>query len=55
MIPVRARVGTTRWDTSLYPKDGSYIVPLKDSVRRAEGLEVGNVVELQLTVRMSRP
>ena len=51
MIPVHARVGTTRWDTSLYPKDGGYIVPVKDAVRRAEGLEVGNVVALRLTVK----
>jgi hypothetical protein len=51
MIPVHARVGATRWDTSLYPKEGGYIVPVKDVVRRTEGLEVGNVVALRLTVR----
>jgi len=51
MIPVHVRVGATRWDTSLYPKDGRYIVPMKDAVRRTEGLEVGNVVTLGLSVR----
>lgn len=51
MIPVRARLRATRWDTSLYPKDGGYIVPLKDAVRQAEGLEVGDAVSVQLTVR----
>ena len=30
-----------RWKTSLWPKDGGYIVPIKDDVRRAEGLELG--------------
>ncbi len=50
MIPVRARVGATRWDTSLYPKNGGYVVPLKDAVRHAEGLDVGNVISVRLTV-----
>ena len=33
MIPVRARIGATVWETSLFPKDGMYLVPLKDAVR----------------------
>jgi hypothetical protein len=50
MVPVEARVGATRWATSLWPKDGGYVVPLKDAVRRAEQLEVGDVVTLGLNV-----
>jgi hypothetical protein len=50
MIPVAARIGDTRWATSLFPKDGAYVVPLKDVVRRSEGLEVGDTVLLRLTV-----
>ena len=50
MIPVRAVVGQTEWTTSLFPKDGGYVVPLKDAVRRAELLEVGDVVDLRLVV-----
>ena len=34
MIPATVRIGATEWKTSLSPKDGHYIVPLKDSVRR---------------------
>ena len=37
MIPVEARIGSTRWTTSLFPKNGGYVVPLKDLVREAEG------------------
>lgn len=57
MIPVRASVHGTRWETSLFPKDGGYLVPVKDAVRRAEGLEQGDVVTVQLTVapRRRRP
>ncbi|MFI6265407.1 DUF1905 domain-containing protein [Micromonospora sp. NPDC051006] len=50
MIPVAARIGDTGWQTSLYPKDGRYVVPLRTSVRRAEGLEVGDVVLVRLSV-----
>jgi Domain of unknown function (DUF1905) len=50
MIPVRAVVGQTEWTTSLFPKEGGYVVPLKDAVRRAEVLEVGDVVALRLVV-----
>ena len=50
MIPVTARIGGTRWTTSLFPKDGRYIVPLKTWVRRAEGLDVGETVTVRLSV-----
>ncbi len=50
MIPVTARIGDTDWTTSLWPKDGRYIVPLKTVVRRAEGIEVGDPVTVRLTV-----
>src|SRR5437879_4911196 len=33
MIPVAARIGGTGWTTSLWPKDGAYLVPIKTWVR----------------------
>ncbi|PWU49888.1 DUF1905 domain-containing protein [Micromonospora globispora] len=50
MIPVTARIGATRWTTSLFPKDGRYIVPVKAAVRQAEGLDAGDIVTVRLTV-----
>jgi hypothetical protein len=50
MIPVTATLGDTCWTTSLYPKEGSYVVPLKDAVRRAESVEVGDTVTVRLVV-----
>ncbi len=50
MIPVTARIGRTEWTTSLFPKDGRYLVPVKTWVRKAEGLEVGDLVTVHLTV-----
>ena len=51
MIPVHARIGKTEWKTSMWPKDGHYILPLKDSVREAEHLGEGDTVTVQLDVR----
>lgn len=50
MIPVAAQIGATEWTTSLFPKDGGYIVPIKASVRNAEELELGDTVTVRLTV-----
>ncbi|MGY0236798.1 DUF1905 domain-containing protein [Longispora urticae] len=50
MIPVTARIGDTEWTTSLFPKDGAYLVPLKTRVRGAETIEVGDTVTVRLTV-----
>jgi len=50
MIPVEARIGSTRWTTSLFPKNGGYVVPLKDLVRSAEGIDVGDTVTVRLAV-----
>ena len=50
MIPVAARIGSTEWVTSLFPKDGRYILPAKTWVRKAEKLELGDTVAVRLTV-----
>ena len=49
-IPVTARVGTTRFTTSLFPKDGGYIVPIKAAVRRAEHIDLGDIVAVSLSI-----
>ncbi|ADL46855.1 MULTISPECIES: DUF1905 domain-containing protein [Micromonospora] len=50
MIPVTVRIGGTGWRTSLWPKDGRYVVPLRVAARRAEGIELGDRVDVRLTV-----
>ena len=52
MIPVTAQVGGTEWTTSLFPKDGGYVLPVKDLVRKGEHLEVGDVVTVGLAVNI---
>lgn len=51
VIPVHVRIGKTEWTTSLFPKDGLYLVPIKASVRTAENLEEGDEVTVRLEVR----
>ena len=51
MIPAIVRIGKTEWKTSLFPKDGGYIVPIKASVQKAENLEEGDKVTVRLEVR----
>ena len=50
MIPVTAAIGATEWTTSLFAKDGAYVVPLKDLVRKAEGIGEGDPVSMRLTI-----
>lgn len=49
VIPVRGRIGSTTFRTSLFPKDGTYLIPIKGSVRAAEGVELGHRVTVDLT------
>ncbi len=49
-IRVRAKVGKTSWDTSIFPdsKSGTFLLPVKASVRRAEGLEDGDATSVNI-------
>lgn len=47
-IPVTARIGATEFTTSLFPKGELYLVPVKNAVRAAEGLELGDHVTVRL-------
>jgi hypothetical protein len=51
-VRVRATVGRTTWATSVFPDSGSgsYVLPVKKAVRRAEGLEDGEPVEVDLDI-----
>jgi hypothetical protein len=40
----------TDFTTALFPKDGRYLLPLKDAVRSRIDVEVGQVVTVTLSV-----
>jgi hypothetical protein len=50
VIPATVRIGATQFMTSLFPKDGGYLIPIRDAVRAAEGLELGDATPVELTV-----
>ena len=50
VIPVHVRIGKTEWKTSLFPKEGRYLVPIRMSVQKSENLDVGDSVVIQLEV-----
>lgn len=49
-IPVMVRIGKTEYRTSLFPKDGVYLTPVKAAVQKAEGVKVGDLVKVRLEV-----
>jgi hypothetical protein len=50
VIPVEATIGGVRFTTSLFPKDDTYLLPIKADVRRRTGVTVGDVVEVEMRV-----
>ena len=50
VLPATVRIGGTEFTTSLFPKDGTFLVPVKTAVRRAEGIEGGDVVVVEVVV-----
>lgn len=49
-VPVTARIGATEWETSLLPKNGGYVLPVKSAVRQREGFGDGDLVTVGMSV-----
>ena len=51
-LRVEVTIGTTTWPTSIFPdnKRGTYVLPVKKEVRKAEGLSDGSTANVQLQV-----
>lgn len=48
VIPATVTIGSTSVSTSLFPKGGGYLVPIKNALRLPEQIELGDVVSLTL-------
>ena len=46
VVPVRARIGRTGFTTAMFPREGTWFLPVKVAVRRAEGIDLGDVVDV---------
>lgn len=51
-VKVRAGIGNTTWHTSIFPDKGSggWFLPVKAAVRKAEGLVVGDNVQVMINL-----
>ncbi|MFI0607640.1 MAG: DUF1905 domain-containing protein [Anaerolineae bacterium] len=50
VIPVTARIGGTTFTTSLFPRQGIYLVPVKVLVQKAEQVDIGDLVIVRLEI-----
>jgi hypothetical protein len=51
MIPVEATVGGVTFTTALFPKDDTYLLPLKVAVRKKAGITAGDMIAVEMTVQ----
>jgi hypothetical protein len=54
-IPATVTIGETEFSTSIFPKDGTYLVPLKKAVRDAEGIDVDDEIDVYLIIGITPP
>jgi hypothetical protein len=50
-VPVKVTIGKTRWKTSVFPqKDGTFVLPIKKTVRDSENINQGDTIKITLEV-----
>lgn len=54
MIPVEAKIAGVAFSTALFPKDETYLLPLKDAVRRKTNVTAGDRIAVEMSVRRNR-
>jgi len=50
VVPVRAWIGETTFTTAMFPREDTWFLPLKVAVRRAEDVDLGDVLDVRLQV-----
>lgn len=48
VIPARVTIGPVTWTTSLFPKDGGYLVPLRAAERKRAHVDLGDAPQITL-------
>lgn len=53
-LPVTATLGQSSWETSIFPdsKTGTYLLPLKASIRKKEQVSAGQTIEFLLIIKV---
>lgn len=51
-LPVEVAIGKTKWQTSIFPEkiSGSYLLPIKATVRKKEELDAGEEVTYKIKI-----
>lgn len=49
-LRVRATIGSSTWNTSIFPGKAGYVLPVKRSIRVAEALDVGDTATVTVTL-----
>ena len=55
VIPVDATINGVTFSTSLFPKDETYLLPIKAAVRRKAGVTAGDRIEVEMAVQGVEP
>lgn len=52
-LKVTVRLGKSKWQTSIFPdkQSGTYLLPLKAAIRRAESIDDGDSVDFSITLQ----
>ncbi len=50
VVPVVAKVGATEFTTSLFPRDGTYLLPIKVAVQKAEAIGIGDHIGVAMWI-----
>ncbi|WEK42333.1 MAG: DUF1905 domain-containing protein [Candidatus Sphingomonas colombiensis] len=50
VVPVTVEIGAVGFTTSLFPRDGGYLVPLKNAVREEAAVVLGDMVRMAVTI-----
>lgn len=51
-IPVKAKIGETEFTTSIMPKDGLFLLPIKLVVQKAEKITIGDCVSAEIRINL---
>ena len=51
IVPVEATIGSTIFQTSLFPKEKTYLLPLKAAVRRKVNITAGDLISVKMIVQ----
>ena len=50
VIHIHGQINKVDFNTAIIPKDGTYFVPIKDSIRKKLQLEIGDLVRFQFNL-----